>query len=81
MLKKREYHYDMDARNHETKMTQYRKFLEKTGDIWQNCLTFIIDATPPPQSNFAAVYSLTVTISSKIRAADGYLNITKLSSS
>jgi hypothetical protein len=31
MLKKGEYHYDMDAHNHETKMTQYRKFLEKNG--------------------------------------------------
>jgi hypothetical protein len=31
MLKKGEYHYDTDARNHETKMTQYRKFFEKTG--------------------------------------------------
>ena len=29
MLKKGEYHYDMDKRNHETKMTQYHKFLEK----------------------------------------------------
>jgi predicted glycoside hydrolase/deacetylase ChbG (UPF0249 family) len=29
MLKKQEYHYDMDAHNHETKMSQYRKFLEK----------------------------------------------------
>jgi hypothetical protein len=31
MLKKGEYHYDRDAHNHETKMTQYRKFLEKNG--------------------------------------------------
>ncbi|MDR2417899.1 MAG: hypothetical protein LBD79_02460 [Treponema sp.] len=29
MLKKQEYHYDMDAHNHETKMLQYRKFLEE----------------------------------------------------
>jgi transposase len=29
MLKKGEYHYDMDAHNHEMKMTQYHKFLEK----------------------------------------------------
>jgi transposase len=29
MLKKGEYHYDRDERNHEKKMTQYRKFLEK----------------------------------------------------
>jgi hypothetical protein len=29
MLKKREYHYDMDALNHETKMSRYRAFLEK----------------------------------------------------
>jgi transposase len=29
MLKKQEYHYDRDAHNHETKMSQYRKFLEK----------------------------------------------------
>jgi hypothetical protein len=28
-LKKREYHYDMDAHNHETKMSRYREFLEK----------------------------------------------------
>jgi hypothetical protein len=32
MLKKGEYHYDMDAQNHETKMAQYRKFLEKNGE-------------------------------------------------
>jgi transposase len=32
MLKKGEYHYDMDVHNHETKMTQYRKFLEKNGE-------------------------------------------------
>jgi hypothetical protein len=31
MLKKGEYHYDMDAHNHEAKMTQYRKFIEKKG--------------------------------------------------
>jgi transposase len=31
MLKKGEYHYDMDVHNHETKMAQYRKFLEKNG--------------------------------------------------
>jgi hypothetical protein len=31
MLKKREYHYALDPRNHETKMAQYRSFLEKTG--------------------------------------------------
>jgi transposase len=31
MLKKGEYHYDMDEHNHETKMTQYRKFLERNG--------------------------------------------------
>jgi hypothetical protein len=29
MLKKGEYHYNMDTHNHETKMAQYRKFLEK----------------------------------------------------
>jgi hypothetical protein len=29
ILKKGEYHYDMDALNHETKMIRYRKFLEK----------------------------------------------------
>jgi hypothetical protein len=29
MLKKQEYHYDMDAHNQETKMPRYRKFLEK----------------------------------------------------
>jgi transposase len=29
MLKKGEYHYGRDERNHETKMRQYRKFLEK----------------------------------------------------
>jgi transposase len=29
MLKKQEYHYDRDAHNHETKMPQYRKFLER----------------------------------------------------
>jgi transposase len=34
MLKKGEYHYDMDARNHETKMAQYRKFLEKNEGNW-----------------------------------------------
>ena len=29
MLKKGEYHYDMDKRNHKTKMSRYKKFLEK----------------------------------------------------
>ena len=29
MLKKEEYHYDRDVRNHEAKLLQYRKFLEK----------------------------------------------------
>jgi len=29
MLKKEEYHYDRDVRNHEAKILQYRKFLEK----------------------------------------------------
>jgi hypothetical protein len=28
-LKKQEYHYDRDVHNHKTKMTHYRKFLEK----------------------------------------------------
>jgi hypothetical protein len=32
MLKKQEYHYDKDAHNHETKMSQYRKFLEEEKD-------------------------------------------------
>jgi hypothetical protein len=31
MLKKGEYHYDMDEHNHETKMSQYHKFPEKNG--------------------------------------------------
>jgi hypothetical protein len=31
ILKKGEYHYERDARNHKTKMAQYRKFLEKKG--------------------------------------------------
>jgi transposase len=29
MLKKEEYHYGRDPRNHETKMAQYRRFLER----------------------------------------------------
>jgi hypothetical protein len=29
MLKKGEYHYGRDAKNHEVKMLQYRRFLEK----------------------------------------------------
>ena len=29
MLKKGEYHYGRDTRNHELKMSQYRRFLEK----------------------------------------------------
>jgi hypothetical protein len=29
MLKKQEYPYDRDIHNHETKISQYRKFLEK----------------------------------------------------
>ena len=33
MLKKGEYHYDMDTHNHKTKMMQYRKLLEKNGEI------------------------------------------------
>jgi hypothetical protein len=37
-LKKGEYHYDMDAHNHETKMTRYRKFLEKTEEKWKKLL-------------------------------------------
>jgi hypothetical protein len=36
MLKKGEYHYGMDARNHETKMAQYRKFLEKQDNLKKN---------------------------------------------
>jgi hypothetical protein len=32
MLKKGEYHYDMDKRNHETKMSRYKKFLERKGE-------------------------------------------------
>jgi hypothetical protein len=31
ILKKGEYHYDRDTHNHETKMTQFRKFHEKDG--------------------------------------------------
>lgn len=31
MLKKGEYHYDRDVKNHEGKMAQYHKFLEKKG--------------------------------------------------
>jgi hypothetical protein len=31
VLKKGECHYDRDAHNHETKMAQHRKFLEKNG--------------------------------------------------
>jgi hypothetical protein len=31
MLKKGEYHYGMDEGNHEKKMVQYRRFLEKKG--------------------------------------------------
>jgi hypothetical protein len=29
MLKKKEYHYGCDPKNHEAKMAQYQKFLEK----------------------------------------------------
>jgi hypothetical protein len=29
MLKKGEYHYGRDAKNHEAKMAKYRRFLEK----------------------------------------------------
>jgi hypothetical protein len=31
ILKKGEYHYGRDERNHERKMAQYRRFLEKKG--------------------------------------------------
>ena len=33
MLKKNEYHYGRDAKNHEAKMAQYRRFLEKQENI------------------------------------------------
>jgi hypothetical protein len=36
MLKKGEYHYGMDARNHEMKMAQYRKFLEQQDNLKKN---------------------------------------------
>jgi hypothetical protein len=29
MLKKQEYHYSRDPKNHEGKMAQYKKFIEK----------------------------------------------------
>jgi hypothetical protein len=45
MLKKGEYHYGRDPRNHQMKMAQYQHFLEnqKRGDFTKNRLTFIID--------------------------------------
>jgi hypothetical protein len=33
MLKKGEYHYGREPQNHETKMAQYRRFLERQKDL------------------------------------------------
>jgi hypothetical protein len=53
MLKKGEYHYGRDPANHEIKMAQYRRFLEKQKklcDFTKNRLTFIIDVWWTPLS-------------------------------